>query len=55
MLRNTEKKLLNRSILKSYSKHLKQRKKLKNINVKRCVLSVKDWINQEIKTHKKTG
>ena len=53
LLKNTERKLLNRSIVKNYSKCWKQRNKLKNINEKLEVLSVKDYIGHEIKTHKK--
>ena len=54
LLKNTERKLLNRSIVKNYSKRWKQRNKLKNINeILEKVLSVKDYIDHEMKTHKK--
>ena len=53
LLKNTERKLLNRSIVKNYSKRWKQRNKGKNINEKlEEVLTVKDYIDHEMKTHK---
>ena len=52
LLKNTEKRLLNRSIIKKYSKHWKQKNKIKNRNEKmQEVLSVKDYIYHETKTH----
>ena len=54
LLKNTERKLLNRSIVKNYSKRWKQRNKFKNVNEKlEERLSVKDYIDHEMKTHKK--
>ena len=50
LLKNTERKLLNKYILKNYSKHWKQRNKLKNINEKlKEVLSIKNDIDHKTK------
>ena len=54
LLKNTERKLLNRSIAKNYSKCRKQRRKLININEKlEEALSEKDYIDHETKAHEK--
>ena len=55
LLKNTERKLLNRSIAKNDSKRWKRKNKLENIIAKvEEVLSRKDYIDHKMKT-KKTG
>ena len=52
LLKNIERKLLNKSIVKNYSKRWKQRNEPKNINRKlEDVLSVKGYIDHKRKTH----
>ena len=54
LLKNIERKLLNKSIVKNYSKRWKQTSKLKNVNQKLVeVLNVKEYIDHETKVHQK--
>ena len=54
LLKNTERKLLNKFIAKNYSKRWKQTSKLKNVNQKLVeVLNVTDYIDHETKVHQK--
>ena len=53
MLKNTEKELLNISIVKNYLKLKKQTNKLRNVNEKlEKVLNIKGYIDHKMKAHK---